>query len=136
MGMPIVTGTEWLIIREVVLGSPVTSTDADRSDYVHFGDGPQGLGGESRTSYGFVLGQRGQATIALNVKAGDDYIPSEGWQVFLYEVTQASQIPVFSGQINKVQTSWWGTNGDRLITLSCVSFELVFDEIRVPGKLY
>lgn len=133
MGMPSTTGSEILIIREV---SGVTATFVDRSTYLHFGDGASSLGGSERTTFGAVLGQRSQANIALNVKAGNAYLPATGWQVFLYEVTATSQTCVFCGSINKVQTSWWGLNGDRLIALSCVSFEQVFDEIRVPGKLY
>lgn len=135
--MPVVTGTEWLIIREVS-GSPLVAMDVNRSTYLHFGNSASGLGGSERTSYGHVLAQRAQANIALSVKSGDDYIPVDGWQVFLYEINSATsaQECVFCGLIDKVQTSWWGTSGDRLIALSCVSFEKVFDVIRVPGRLY
>ena len=135
MGMPTVTGSEWFITREPV-GYPVSLTQFDRSGYLHFGDGASALGGDERTTYGFVLGQRGQANIALNAKAGDNYQPQVGWQVFLYDVTASEQICVFAGSVNKVQTSWWGTDGDRLISLSCVSWEQAFGVIRVPGVLY
>jgi hypothetical protein len=94
------------------------------------------MGGSERTTFGCVLGQRSQANIALSIKASDSYLPQTGWQVFLYEVTATSQACVFCGLINKIQTSWWGLNGDRLISLSCVSFEQAFDVIRVPGRLY
>lgn len=136
MGMPPVTGTELLIIREVLSTSPIVTGFVDRSTYIHEGDPPGSLGGSERTGFGAVLGERSQANIALSLKAGDPYEPQDGLQVFLYEVTETQQICIFCGLINKVQTSWWGTNGDRLAALSCVSFEAAFGDIRVPGTLY
>ena len=136
MGMPSTSGTEWLIVREVSL-SPLVTSDIDRSRYLHFGDDATSLGGDARTTFGALLGQRSQASIALNCKAGDPYLPQIGWQVFLYEVSDTTgQLCVFCGTIDKITTSWWGTEGDRLISLSCVSFEQTFGEIRVDARLY
>lgn len=135
MGMPTTSGTELLIVREVSF-SPLVTADVDRSRYVHVGDPASTLGGDERTSYGAVLTQRSQATIALNVKAGDSYLPVVGWQVFLYEVTETTQECVFCGTIDSITTSYWGTEGTRLISLACVSFEQVFGVIRVPARLY
>ena len=75
MAMPTPTGSELLIIREVTGSSPVTTAFVDRSTHMHFGDGASSLGGSERTTYGAVLGQRSQATIALNAKASDSYLP-------------------------------------------------------------
>ena len=84
-----------------------------------------------------MLKQRGTTNIAVNVPAGDDWQPQKGWQVFLYNVSAVDQDCVLSGTIETIQTSWWGENGDRLLSLSCTSFEQCANVVRIyPGRLY
>lgn len=131
-----------LIINEpsvVVTPSPLVEMGGltDQSTRLHLGESAGGLGGSEMTKFSTMLKQRGSANIALNVHSGDAYMPTKGTQIFLYDVTAADQDPVFSGTIDTIQTSWWGTSGDRLVAITCVSFEQCLDTIRVyPGKLY
>lgn len=141
MPLPPVTGVEMLIINEpevIVSTSPLVITGGltDQSRRLHFGDAPGGLGGSERTTITSMLRQRGTATIALKVWGDDDYNPTVGCQVFLYDVTETSQSIIFVGTIDKVDWSWWNKLGTRLASLSCVSLEQTFDVIRVPGHLY
>ncbi len=141
MPLPPITGKEWLIINEpvvVVSTSPLVTTGGltDQSHRLHFGDAAGGLGGSEQTTFSSMLKQRGTANIALQVLAGDDYQPTIGCPVFLYDVTVSDQPIVFVGTIDKIDWSWWGLKGDRLAALSCVSLEQTFDTIRVPGRLY
>ena len=126
------TGVEWLIINELPSGGLV-----NRSHYLNFGDGPGGLGGAERTTAQAMLKQRGVASIALSIPAGDTYLPKIGWQLYLFDISPVSgQVIVFAGTFDKVESSWWGVNGDRLVVFSCTSFEQCFDTIRIPGRLY
>jgi hypothetical protein len=130
-----------LIVNEqqIVGFSPVVASGGmvDESRRLHYGEGPKGLGGQETTDVHTMLKQRGTANIAVNVKAGDNWQPQKGWQIFLYDVSENDQDCVFAGTIETVQTSWWGDNGDRLLALSCTSFEQCADVVRVyPGRLY
>ena len=135
-------GAGILIINEpvvVINPSPLVTTGGltDQSARLHFGEGPGGLGGSEQTKYSAMLKQRGVANIAINVAAGDPYMPTAGTQVFLYDVSANDQDAVFSGTIDTIQTSWWGTAGDRLVAISVQSFEQCLDAIRIyPGRLY
>ena len=130
------TGVEELIIREVSSGSPITATFVDATGYLHFGEGPVSLGGSPSTTTGSMLNQRATANIALIVRAGDTFQPQVGWQVFYYDLSNGVQYTIFAGTIDNVVTSWYGHLGDRLVVLSCVSFEQTFDTVRAPGILY
>ena len=130
------TGTEELIIRNVLSGSPLTEVFENETRRIHFGEGPVSMGGNPKTSTGSVLKQRAVANIALVIRAGDDYLPEVGWQVFYYDLSNGVQYTIFSGTIDNIVTSWWGNKGDRLVVLSCVSFEQTFDTIRIPARLY
>ena len=140
-GGPPGQNTGKLIMNEIVVTgvSPLTTSGGltDESHRLHYGEGPHGLGGKETTAFHSMLKQRATAEIAVSVPAGDSWLPQKGWQVYLYDVTANDQDCVFSGTIETIQTSWWGSNGDRLLSLSCVSFRQVLDSIRVfPGRLY
>lgn len=135
------TGAERLIIVDplvVISTSPYVATGGptDHSHLLDFGDSPGGLGGSEQTSYGRMIRQRGTANIALLIRADNDYEPTLGTPIFLYDVSVDGQFTVFSGTIDNVDYSWYGRDGDRLAALSCVSFESAFDRIRLPARLW
>ena len=131
------SGDQHLIIRDVVTMSPFTTSYVDHSNLLAAGSGPTGLGGSERSGFSMMIRQRGTANIALSIPASDPYQPTLGTQIFLFDIDDAGiQYTVFAGTIDNVQTSWWGQNGDRLVVLSCVTYESVYDQIRIPGRLY
>jgi hypothetical protein len=121
----------WLKINEPVGGL------TDRSHYLHFGDSAGGLGGGEQTSFQSMMKQRGTADIALSIPPSDPYMPTIGSPIYLYDEDVSTTYPVFAGTIDSIETAWWDAQGYRLISLSCVGFEQVFDVLRVtPGRLY
>ena len=120
----------------LIINEPTTGL-TDQTARLHIGEGPGGLGGTSSTRFSNMLKQRGTAEIALGMEAGDNYQPTIGSPIYLYDVDVAgNQWPVFAGTIDAIQTSWWGTAGYRLASVSCVSFEQSFDVVRVPPMLF
>jgi hypothetical protein len=122
--MPVYVGPAWLLIKQTGIGG----TFADMTEYLVGATG-------TRPSFQQMLLQRGTADIPLRVLAGDTYAPERGQQVLLLDqtVTQGSgQLIVFAGKIQRVETTWDGSAGDRLYHCSCVSLEACLDEVRVP----
>jgi hypothetical protein len=118
-----ISAAAWLVVYEA--GGAV-----DRSSYIDFAGG----------SHTFSLQQRhrGQASMTLEIAAGDTYMPVRGCLLKLYDPVAAggSSPPVFVGTIDVIETTWKGDLGDRVVTLNCVSPEQVFDSILIPPRAY
>ena len=113
-----------LLINEPSIGL------TDRSNYLHIGDG-------TKTQFRNMIKQRGTASIELSILAGDNYQPTIGSPVYLYDINATGQgFCVFAGTIDTIDTKWIGNAGYRLVTINCVSFEQCFDVIRVPPQLF
>ncbi|HET9304878.1 MAG TPA: hypothetical protein VFO46_02515 [Candidatus Sulfotelmatobacter sp.] len=120
----VVTTGGWFIVNEPSLGL------TDRSNYLHFGD----HGGQH--SFQLQLRNRGQATVNLEIPAGDSYAPTIGSPCYLFDVTATGSTLVYCGTIDKLEYSWIGNAGDRVIVATLVSLEQVFDTIIVPPRVY
>ncbi len=121
---PTTPAFSWLMLNEPYLGYQ------DRTHYLHIGDG------QSKHSWTMTLRARGTAEIPLYIAAGDPYLPAEGVQVYLYDQPPGGPVLVFAGTVDKLTISWLGTLGDRIVTLSAVSFEQVFDALLVSPRTY
>ena len=113
----------WLVVLEP--GSPATWTD--QSSRLHMADS---------IKFSSIARQRGTASVPLYIPAGDSYEPTTGSQVCIWDLTESADYEVFSGTIDDWETKWFGVDGDRVITLTCVSLESMFDTIRVPSNLW
>lgn len=134
MGNPPVTPPDtgcmvaWLAINEPGSLSPVTpNTWTDQSHYLHVSES---------ITFSWLVRQRGTAQIPLIILAGDDYMPTIGSQVCLWDITEDADYEVFSGTIDDLEVKWLGQNGDRIVTMTCVSLDQVFDVIRLPNLLF
>jgi len=87
-------------------------------------------------TFSCLVRQRGTAQIPLILAAGDDYMPTIGSQVCLWDITEDAAYEVFSGTIDDLEVKWLGITGERVVTLTCVSLEQVFDTIRLPNLLF
>lgn len=121
-GSPLSPGTAWLMIND-----PDPAGLTDRSSYLHFG---------SEQSFSQILRQRGTARVTLRVSSGDPYTPIVGSQVFLYDQNIAGHTMVFAGTIDVIELTWLGSLGDRLFSLTVVSFEQAFDALLVPPQTF
>jgi hypothetical protein len=121
---PTTPAFSWLMLNEQGLGY------TDRTNYLHIGDG------QSKHSWTMTLRSRGTAEIPMYIAAGDPYMPTEGVQVYLYDQPPAGPVLVFAGTVDKLTISWLGTLGDRIVTLSAVSFEQVYDALLVSPRTY
>ena len=76
-------------------------------------------------------GARGVAWLGLYQAQADTRTFDEGRVVIINDGTQ-----VYIGTIDSTEITWLGTNGDRIIKLTCVSLEQRFDIIRIPPRGY
>lgn len=87
----------------------------------------------AQTNFGLTLGQRGTAAFPLAVADDDNYAPTVGSPCYVYDpIDQRS----YAGTIDNVSESWIGNDNLHVYTATCVSFEQVFDTIRVPPTAY
>jgi hypothetical protein len=116
----------WLTINEPdPLGGPNIWTDQSHRLHV-----------EEQITFSWIVKQRGTATVPIYIAADDAYEPTIGSQVCLWDITADANYEVFSGTIDDAEVKWIGTQGDRMITLTCVSLEQCFDTIRLPALLF
>lgn len=87
-------------------------------------------------SFSWIVKQRGSAKIPLYIAEGDSYMPTIGSQVRLWDLTDAGVFSVFWGTIDDLEVKWLGLDGDRIVTMTCVSLEQCFDTIRLPSLLF
>lgn len=80
-------------------------------------------------SFNLIMSQRGTAQLPLRARPADDYTPTIGCQVFLYD---PDTYLAYAGTIDNFEEKWIGNDGWRVYTCTCVSLEQVFDTIRVP----
>lgn len=116
---PLSPGTAWMIIGEPVF--------TNRSTLLF-------LDGEH--SFTRTLSQQGTASVDIYLAAASSYMPQTGWQVYLYDQPPTGAALAFAGKIDRVQMKWLGLNGDRIVTLSVVSFEQCFATLRVPPQSF
>ncbi len=117
--------TAWLSINEPGSLSPfVPNTWTDQSHYLHTTES---------ITFSWIARQRGTAKVPLYIAGDDDYMPTIGSQVCLWDITEDADYEVFSGTIDDFEVKWLGINGDRIVTMTCVSLEQVFDTIRLPA---
>jgi hypothetical protein len=81
------------------------------------------------------LKQRGQATVHMEVAAGDSYAPTRGTQLFLFDQTVSGYTIVFSGLIESFEIQYFGNQGDRYILIKAVSMESVLDTVYVSRAI-
>jgi hypothetical protein len=118
----------WLSILEPGTISPFTSPQwVDQSERLHLAES---------VTFSWIVKQRGTAKVPLIIAGDDSYEPTIGSQVCLWDITEDAEFEVFSGTIDDWEIKWLGQNGDRTIELTCVSFESIFDELRVPPMLF
>lgn len=86
-----------------------------------------------QTSFNLIMGQRGTASLPLRAQPWDDYSPTIGCQVFLYD---PDTYRAYAGTIDNFEQRWIGNDGWRVYTCTCVSLDQVFDTIRVPPTAY
>lgn len=86
-----------------------------------------------QTSFNLIMGQRGTASLPLRAQPWDDYTPTIGCQVFLYD---PDTYRAYAGTIDNFEQRWIGNDGWRVYTCTCVSLDQVFDTIRVPPTAY
>jgi len=84
-------------------------------------------------SFNLIMGQRGTAQLPLRARPEDPYSPTMGSQVFLYD---PDTLRAYAGTIDNYALRWIGNDGWRVYMCTCVSFEQVFDTIRVPPTAY
>ncbi len=94
----------------------------DQSDRLYYGD---------QISFSLIRGQRGTAAIPLRIFSGDDYESAVGSPVYIHEIVDSADTVVYAGTIDSIERKWFGNDGFHIDTLNCVSFEQVFDTIRV-----
>jgi hypothetical protein len=130
-GDPIVGCMEtWLAVNEPGTLSPITANEwVDQSERLHLPQPP---------SVSQVVRQRGKATIPLRVAADDDYSPTIGSQICVWDKTlDDGNFEIFTGTIDDYEIGPLGNDGFRVITVTAVSLEQVFDTIRLKtSKLY
>lgn len=127
---PPVTGCfpGWLVINEPGTLSPFTpNTWTDQSHRLHTSES---------ITFSWIARQRGTAKVPLIIEGDDDYMPTIGSQVCLWDITESGNFEVFSGTIDDFEVKWLGGGGARIVTLTCVSLEQVFDTIRLPNLLF
>ena len=122
-GQPLAPGNAWLMIDEPGMGL------TDRTGYLDFSD--TGSGSHSFTN---TLNERGTSTIPLRIAGTDPYIPTIGASVYEYDLNLAGSFIVFAGTISQYDVTWEDDAGNRVITITVVSFEQCFDAIRVPPQ--
>lgn len=115
-------GFSWLMINEPTIGL------TDQTRYLYLG--------KASHSISSTLRQRGQAEVPLMIRAGNPYMPTEGTQVYLYDQNVADGYLVFAGTIEQITIKWLGKNGDKVVTLSCVSFRKAFSTLLVPPQAF
>lgn len=84
-------------------------------------------------SFNLIMGQRGTAQLPLRARPDDPYSPTMGSQVFVYD---PDTLRAYAGTIDNYALRWIGNDGWRVYMCTCVSFEQVFDTIRVPPTAY
>lgn len=107
------------------------------------------IGLTDRTNYLAVNGQqnwwalqrgnRGTASLTFNVVSSDSYAPTVGTPIYLYSVNDSTSVQtlVFGGSIDKISLGYLGLTGQRIYSLSLVTFEQVLDTIYVnPPRSY
>lgn len=112
-----------LAIREPIIGL------TDQSSRV-------ALGAAMAIDFTLQANSRGTASIALFVPAANAYKPTTGAPVYLSDLSTATPVCVFAGTIDSWSITYYDDQGDRIITLTCVAFEQVFDVIRVSPRAY
>lgn len=117
VGGPIIPGA-WLVINEPTLGY------TDRTSYLYRGP-------SNGHSFTLEMRQRGQATIHLNVLAGDTYTPTRGSPIYLFDQTSAGYTLVWSGLIEDLEYQYYSNQGDHFVIITAVSWESVFDTVYV-----
>ena len=118
----------WLMINEPGTLSPSTpNVWTDQSARLSMAEAIQ---------FSWIVKQRGSAKVPLYIAEGDSYMPTIGSQVCLWDLTDAGDFEVFSGTIDDFDVKWLGLDGDRIVTLTCVSLEQVFNTIRLPNLLF
>jgi hypothetical protein len=135
---PLSPGNAWLIINEPAAVNP-TPGYTDRSGFANNGGGIFLGKSKSKLKFTNTLQQRGNATIPLFLKAANTYDPTliEGCQVFQYDLAPGpTSTLVWAGTIEKVNLESVGLKGDRIATLTAVSFRQAFDKLRVPPQLF
>ena len=113
----------WLLINEPVIGI------TDRSNYLHMA---------GQHSFSLQLRQRGQASVDLFIAAGDTYAPTRGTPFYLFDQVEDGEqwFLVFSGLIQDLEDKWLANDGSRIVTLTGVSLESVFDTVYAPPTQY
>lgn len=120
----------WLVINEPYVGSPAVGGLTDRTNYLCNSDA-------DRQRFTMQLRQRGTATIPMIVSASDSYAPTMGTQLWLYDQFATGFTCVFAGTIDDIELTYDGTSGQRLYTVTAVSYEQAFDTLRIsPPRNY
>lgn len=120
-GSPIPEG--WLIINEPGIGSPPTGGGfTNRTPKMFLGEGHQ-------NTFTNQLRQRGQATVHLIIKEGDNYEPVRGSQLFLYDQIDDAFILNFSGLIQNIEHQYVDNGSTHYVIINAVSMESVFDTV-------
>jgi len=115
----------WLMVYE---GEPATANAwVDQSHRLHVSES---------ISISWIVRQRGTAKVPLIIDGDDDYMPTIGSQVCLWDITETDDFEVFSGTIDDLEVKWFGQDGTKVVTLTCVSLDQVFDTIRLPNLLF
>lgn len=89
-----------------------------------------------QNGFSLIRGQRGQATIVLEILAGDSYESTTGSPIYVHEVTVSADVVVYAGIIVTKERRWQGDNGPHYDTLNCVSLERCFDDLRISPRAY
>jgi hypothetical protein len=119
--------------------------------------------GDSQTTFTNQLGQRGTATLDFEIDPDDDYEPTTGAPVFIYDQEDnppltlfdsapgmfdstpgvfdsyggASPVCMFAGTIDTQKKTWWGNDGYRRVQVGVVSLDQCFDTIlSTPPRCY
>ena len=92
----------------------------------------------SSFTFNLTQGQRGQATIPLCLDKGVTYAAKIGWPVFIYEIDKIANtsVCVFIGTIEDTELAWLDNNDLRILTLSVLSLEAMFDAVPTPAATY
>lgn len=120
--LTLVTSTpqpDWLITAEP--GTGIT----DQSRRLYLGTGAQ-------HSFTLQSRQRGSATYTLVVSAGDNYSPTIGQPIWLWDQNSQGFTNVFTGLLQDFKNRQIGINGDRFIDCTAASLESVFDTVYAP----
>ena len=99
----------------------------DRTDYIAFGQHEQ-------LDFNLVTQQRGTASIALEIRGSDSYMPTIGSLTYLSDLN--APLCVFAGTIDTVEVNYFSNEGDRYVIITLTDFLQSLDTIRPAAKTY